>query len=175
MRHLLPRHRSALVVMAASVLGLSAPYAAPPAHDTTHAHEVHGDSAHVDSLRARDLIQPDELGRLLAGPSARRPALLHVGFKVLYRSGHITGSKYVGPASKPEGLAALEKVLRPMPRQALLVLYCGCCPWKDCPNALPAARMAHAMGFKDVKVLYVAKNMQTDWIDKGLPTSEGEP
>ena len=34
--------------------------------------------------------------------------------------------------------------------------------------------MARAMGFKNVKVLFVAKNMAQDWIDQGLPTSEGE-
>lgn len=132
------------------------------------------DTARAASLPARVLIQPEELGKLLSGPAAKRPALLHVGFKVLYRSGHITGSRFVGPASKPEGLAALEVVLRSMPRQAPVVLYCGCCPWTDCPNAHPAVRMAQAMGFKNVKALFIEKNLQHDWIDKGLPTSEGE-
>ena len=36
----------------------------------------------------------------------------------------------------------------------------------------PAFRTAREMGFKDVKVLFVAKNLQHDWIDKDLPVQE---
>lgn len=126
-------------------------------------------------MRAEDLLQPEELARLLAGPAARRPTLLHVGFKVLYRSGHIAGSRYIGPASKPEGLAALKQVLRLLSRQSPLVLYCGCCPWHNCPNVRPALKAAREMGFKDVKVLFIAKNLQHDWIDRGLPINDRAP
>jgi len=171
------RHRQlpsivAPLLVAACALALGAGH--PGSDSTGTARTQAADSAHADTLAARDLIQPGDLGKLLAGPAAKRPTLLQVGFKVLFRSGHITGSRYVGPASKPEGLATLEQVLRPMPRQGPLVLYCGCCPWTDCPNVHPAFRMARAMGFKNVKVLFVAKNMQNDWIDEGLPTSEGD-
>jgi len=130
------------------------------------------DTTHADSLRAGQLIQPDELAHLLAGPAANRPTLLHVGFKVLYESGHIAGSRYVGAASKPEGLAALEQVLKPMSRNAPIVLYCGCCPWNHCPNVAPAFHAAQKLGFKRVKVLFIAKDLGADWIDKGLPTKE---
>jgi len=162
----------ATLMVAASLFALAAGH---PGSDSTGAATTQvADSARADTLAARDLIQPEDLGHLLAGPASGRPVLLHVGFKVLYKSGHITGSSYAGPASKPEGLAALEQVLRPKSRRTPLVLYCGCCPWTDCPNVHPAFRMARAMGFKNVKVLFVAKNMQEDWVDKGLPTSEGE-
>jgi hypothetical protein len=30
------------------------------------------------------------------------------------------------------------------------------------------------MGFSNVKVLYVANNFGTDWVDKGYPTVKGE-
>src|SRR5437867_3957714 len=120
-----------------------------------------------------DLIRPEDLARLLAG-SKGRPAVLQVGFKVLFRSGHIPRSRYIGPASKPEGIAALKRALRGIPRQQPVVLYCGCCPWTDCPNVLPAFRVARAMGLKDVRVLYIAKNLQHDWIDKGLAISQGD-
>jgi hypothetical protein len=130
--------------------------------------------AAADSVPTAYRIQPEQLGRLLAGPAAGRPKLLHVGFRVLYRSGHITGSRYVGPASKPEGLDSLKAVLRPLRRQDPLVLYCGCCPWKHCPNVLPAFRVARAMGFERVQVLFIADSFQRDWIDKGLPFGERE-
>ncbi len=127
-----------------------------------------------EPLRAGDLVQPKELARMLALPAARRPELLQVGFKVLYRSGHITGSRYAGPASRPDGLEALRQALQPLPRQRSLVLYCGCCPWSDCPNVHPAFRLARTMGFNDVHVLYIARNLQHDWIDQGLPFSQGD-
>jgi thiosulfate/3-mercaptopyruvate sulfurtransferase len=132
------------------------------------------DSVPATTLAARDLVQPDELARMLAGPASRRPMLLHVGFKVLYRSGHIPGSRYAGPASKPESLATLRNALRPLSRQTPVVLYCGCCPWEDCPNVVPALRIAHAMGFKQARVLYVSRNLEHDWIDRGLPTTDPE-
>jgi hypothetical protein len=131
-------------------------------------------AAAPDSIAEADLLQVPQLAALLKAPAAQRPVLLHVGFKVLYRNGHIPDSRYVGPASKPAGIALLKEALRPLPRQKPVVLYCGCCPWHDCPNVRPAFRTASAMGFKDVKVLFIAKNLQADWIDRKLPYREGD-
>lgn len=120
------------------------------------------------------LIQPKELAGALAGPAEQRPVVLQVGFRVLYRSGHIAGSRYIGPASKPEGLQALRDAVRKLPRSKPLVLYCGCCPWADCPN-MRAAYAAMGSAGRTVRILYIAKNLQTNWIDAGLPTASGEP
>jgi hypothetical protein len=100
--------------------------------------------------------------------------VLQVGFKVLFRSGHIPGSRYIGPASKPEGLAALKRVLQKIPRGQAIVLYCGCCPWADCPNVRPALRAARRLRSGNVQVLYMGKNLQHDWVEKGLPVSQGD-
>jgi len=120
------------------------------------------------------LIQPKELAATLALPGPRRPTLLQVGFHVLYRSGHIAGSRYVGPASKPEGLAALKSALARLRKDQPIVLYCGCCPWEHCPNVRPAYRQARALGYKNVQVLFINKDLDTDWIAKGYPMREGE-
>ena len=128
----------------------------------------------ADSLAAGQLIQPEDLARLLANSTARQPAVLQVGFKVLFRSGHIPGSRYIGPASKPEGLAALKRALRKIPREQAIVLYCGCCPWADCPNVGPALHAAQELRSGNVRVLYIAKNLQHDWVEKGLPVSKGD-
>jgi hypothetical protein len=87
---------------------------------------------------AAQLIEPADLARLLSDTSSRRPEVLHVGFPILFRSGHITGSRHIGPASTPEGLQALKQALRGIPQRRSIVLYCGCCPWVDCPNVRPA-------------------------------------
>lgn len=121
------------------------------------------------SVRPEDLIRPDELARMIAGPAAGRPVLLHVGFQALYKGKHIPGSVYAGPASEPKGLATLKKTLQPLPRSGAVVLYCGCCPWKDCPNIRPAYQAARTLGFKKVRVLLIAQNLQQDWVAKGLP------
>jgi thiosulfate/3-mercaptopyruvate sulfurtransferase len=128
----------------------------------------------MDSVAANQLIQPAALARALADSSSARPEVLQIGFKVLFRGGHIRGSRYIGPASKPEGLAALTRALAKIPRSRDVVLYCGCCPWADCPNVRPAIQAARRMGFRRVRVLYIAKNLQRDWIDKGFPIGEGD-
>jgi hypothetical protein len=124
-------------------------------------------------IQAGDLIQIDELARAVADSTATGPALLHVGFTPLFRSGHIPGSLYVGPGSKPEGIAALEQTLKELPPDRAVVLYCGCCPWTDCPNVRPAFRAAKRAGRQNVRVLYIARNFERDWIAKGLPWLRG--
>jgi thiosulfate/3-mercaptopyruvate sulfurtransferase len=131
------------------------------------------ESSRTDSVPAVEVIQPEELAKLLVGPPDHRPTLIHVGFKVLYEGGHIPGSWYAGPASTAEGLQALNKLLRPLPRKTELVLYCGCCPWKRCPNVRPALRAARALGFTHVKALYIAKDFRRDWVAKDLPVVKG--
>lgn len=126
-----------------------------------------------DKPGGRDLVQPAALARQLSGPVARRPMLVHVGFDALYRGGHVPGSLYAGPASRPDGIRALANALQPVARDRNVVLYCGCCPWSHCPNVGPAFREARRMGFRNVKVLYVARDLQHDWADKGLPMESG--
>ena len=125
-------------------------------------------------LQLANTIQPAELASQLADSTAAHPVLLHVGFAPLYRSGHIPNSRYVGPGSKPEGLAAMKTALASLPADQPIVLYCGCCPWSDCPNVRPAFRAAIESGHKNVKVLFVEKTLERDWIDHGWPSEKGE-
>jgi len=118
-------------------------------------------------------IQPQELaGRLQA--KGAHPALLHVGFAVLYRSKHIPNSVYTGAASTPEGLATLKAAADKFPRDGEIVVYCGCCPWDHCPNIKPAMDLLKQMGFTRVKALYIPTNMVKDWFDLGYPAELGE-
>ena len=116
-----------------------------------------------------DLAQPEEVAKMLEQPDAKRPALVHVGFKVLYDAGHIAGSTYAGPCSTPRGRAALTKLLKTMPKDKEIVLYCGCCPWDHCPNVNPAFRVARSLGYKNAKIMFVSNDMEHDWVNKGLP------
>lgn len=128
----------------------------------------------VARIEAGDTISIDELARQIADSSVVRPALLHIGFAPLYRSGHIPGSQYVGAGNTAEGISGLKQALAALPAGQPVVLYCGCCPWQDCPNVQPAFQAARETGRTGVRVLYVTGNLERDWIDRGLPAAKGD-
>ena len=118
------------------------------------------------------LIQPGELAARLAKKDAG-PAMFHVGPNLLYRNKHIPGSIYAGPGSRPEGLEALKVAAGKLPRDREIIVYCGCCPWSNCPNVKPAVELLKQMGFTRVKAMFVETNFAKDWIDKGYPVESG--
>jgi hypothetical protein len=121
------------------------------------------------SIPAANLLQPAELAARLR-KDALRPLILQVGFRTLYDRAHIAGADYAGPAREEEGLRRLQQRVASLPRDADIVIYCGCCPWSDCPNIAQAYDTLRKLGFTRVKVLYIADNFGSDWIDKGYPT-----
>lgn len=127
----------------------------------------------ASAIPQADLMQPEELVRILKSSTAEKPLLLQVGSRVLYEEAHIPGSEYVGPASTPAGLEKLRQRLQSVARKQSIILYCGCCPWSHCPNIKPAWDLALSMGFSKLKVLYIANNFGADWADKGYPTAKG--
>jgi rhodanese-related sulfurtransferase len=120
------------------------------------------------------LINPDELVKILQSAKSEKPLMIQVGSHVLYTQAHIPGSEYIGPASSETGLQSLRKRVESLPRNKFIVLYCGCCPWSHCPNINPADDALHAMGFSNVKVLFIADNFGADWADKGYPVAKGD-
>ncbi len=127
-------------------------------------------SARGEGKKSVNFIQPDRLVKMLSGKSKDRPLVLQVGFEFLYSGGHIPGSVYAGPASSPQGVARLKEAVRNVPVTKEIVVYCGCCPWDECPNVAPAMKTLRALGYKDVKALYIPENFETDWMAKGYPT-----
>jgi thiosulfate/3-mercaptopyruvate sulfurtransferase len=125
-------------------------------------------------IPASRLMNPDELVKILQSSKSEKPLMIQVGSHVLYRQGHIPGSEYIGPASGESGLQQLRQYVQSLPRSKFIVLYCGCCPWGHCPNVKPADDALHAMGFTNVKVLYIADNFGADWVDKGYPVAKVE-
>jgi thiosulfate/3-mercaptopyruvate sulfurtransferase len=124
------------------------------------------------SIPALRLINPEELAKILQSSQNEKPIVIQVGFRSLYEQAHIPGTEYVGPASGSSGLQELRKRVESLPRTRFIVIYCGCCPWSHCPNLKPAADALQAMGFKNFKVLYIANNFGTDWVDKGYPVAK---
>ncbi len=120
------------------------------------------------------LINPEDLVKLLQAPKGEEPLILNVGPSLLYMQAHIPGAEYIGAASTPQGMQALRARVKPLSHNKSIVLYCGCCPWNHCPNARPAYDELHKMGFSNVKVLYIADNFGVDWVDEGYPTIKGQ-
>jgi thiosulfate/3-mercaptopyruvate sulfurtransferase len=121
-----------------------------------------------------NLIEPADLVKILQSSKSGKPLMIQVGSHVLYQQAHIPGSEYIGPGSSESGLQQLRNRVGSLPKNKLIVLYCGCCPWSHCPNAKPADDALRAMGFTNVKVLYIPNNFGTDWVDKGYPVAKGD-
>ena len=121
-----------------------------------------------------ELLPPEQLNAQLPSVKSGKIVLIQVGFLMMYKLGHIPGSQYAGPATKAEGLAALKKAAAKVPRNQPIVIYCGCCPWDDCPNIRPAFRALKEMGFTNLKVLDIPQRLGTDWTAKGFPIVKGE-
>jgi rhodanese-related sulfurtransferase len=127
----------------------------------------------ASSIPQSRLINPEDLVKMLQ-TAKDKPLMLQVGSHTLFSQAHIPGSEYVGAASTDAGLLQLRKRVESLPRAKFIVLYCGCCPWNHCPNVKPADDALHALGFTNVKVLYITDNFGTNWVDKGYPTAKGD-
>jgi len=125
------------------------------------------------SIPAAALIQPADFAATLNASAAPKPLILQVGFRKAYAQAHIPGSEYVGAASEEEGVKVLQQRVAQLPKDTAIVIYCGCCPWKKCPNIAAAYDALQDMGFKNVKVIYFADDFGTNWVDQGFPTTKG--
>ena len=132
------------------------------------------DTKPASSIPAADLIQPADLAATLKNASGTKPLVLQVGFRKLYDQAHIPGAEYAGPGREADGLKALRERVAKLPKDAAIVIYCGCCPWSRCPNIAAAYDTLHELGFNKLKVLYIADNFGSDWVDKGYPATKGQ-
>lgn len=129
--------------------------------------------AQATAIQTARLINPEDLVKILQS-GKQKPLLIHVGSHVLYEQAHIPASEYIGPANTAAGIEQLRKRLESLPRTSFIVLYCGCCPWTHCPNVKPADDALQAMGFTNVKVLYISNNFGANWVEMGYPVARGE-
>ncbi len=116
----------------------------------------------------KQLIEPDILAaQLKTQPKDQQPAVIDVG-----PAGLIKGAIEVGPAEDKEGIEKLKSVLKKLPKDKEIVIYCGCCPFSKCPNVRPAFKTLLEMGFTRPRLLNLSHNLKADWIDKGFPLQE---
>lgn len=145
------------------------------AHAQTRRVSPAGLPAHADSVIPNaQLLQPADLAQLLRSPTGAKPLILQVGSHIFFEEAHIPGSEYVGAAGEPSGHRALRRRVGGLSRLRPIIIYCGCCPWKKCPNIRPAYRELISRGFSNVKVLYLPRSFAKDWVDKGYPVAKGD-
>jgi thiosulfate/3-mercaptopyruvate sulfurtransferase len=126
------------------------------------------------SIPVADLVQPADLAASLRNASAPRTVILQVGSHVLYSEAHIAGAQYVGAAGQDDGLRTLRDRVAKLPKDAPIIIYCGCCPWSRCPNVAAAYDQLRALGYGHIKVLYIAENFGANWVDPGYPVDKGQ-
>jgi len=126
-----------------------------------------------DPWNASQTVQPADLLKEL-DHSRTAPAVVFVGFKRLYNSGHIKGAQYHGTAGSDAGLQELKTWASSLPRSTNLVIYCGCCPMEHCPNLRPAFTALHDLGFTKLRVLILPTDFAVDWADKGYAFESGK-
>jgi len=114
----------------------------------------------------QQLLEPADLAKTLNDAKAPQPFIYSVGPQAV-----IKNSIDIGPGMEPENIAKLKLQAGKLPKTADIVIYCGCCPFANCPNIRPAFRLLKEMKFKNYKVLNLPHNVRTDWISKGYPTS----
>ncbi len=113
------------------------------------------------------LMEPARLASMLKDSSAELPLIYCVGPSAL-----IPESKGFGEAHKDSALAAFKSQLQKLSKDTSLVIYCGCCPFEDCPNVRPAFSLLEEMGFQEHRLLNLSTSLKADWMDKGYPTRE---
>ena len=115
----------------------------------------------------KQLMEPATLAKIISEVSAKKPIILSIGF-----GGGIKGSIEVGAGRDKEGIENLKKELSKLSKDSDILIYCGCCPFKDCPNIRPAFKLLNEMKFTNHKLLNLSQNLKVDWIDKGYPTNQ---
>ncbi len=165
---------STLVVVAAAIVMTSCKAGSAGVEEPAQA-QVNSPQApeRVEPWKSGRLIEAGELANVVSNPATKKPLILNAGPGVLYRKAHIPGAKYVGPASEPDGLTALQAVTQSIGKDEQIVLYCGCCPWNVCPNIRPAYTKLQQLGFSRVKVLHLPDNLTLNWVKKGFPVEKG--
>jgi thiosulfate/3-mercaptopyruvate sulfurtransferase len=119
---------------------------------------------HEEPWTQAELLAPADLAKVLADPHAKQPIVLCIGPGAV-----IKGSIYIGPARDSGNLAKLRQRLSEFPKDAPIVIYCGCCPFVHCPNIRPAFTLLKDMKFTQPKLLNLEHNVKVDWMDKGFP------
>lgn len=115
-----------------------------------------------------ELLEPSVLAADIAANKNDLPLIFNIGVV-----DDIKGAINIGAANKEENIAKLTAAVANYPKNKVIVVYCGCCPFAKCPNARPAFSTLKKLGFTNVKMLDLPINLRTNWTTKGYPMAKG--
>ena len=110
------------------------------------------------------LQNPEALANILRNPKVQQPLIFNIG-----PMENIKGAVNIGPTKNKTNLDKLRQALLNVPKDRSIIIYCGCCPIRVCPNIRPAFELLNEMKFTKAKLLNLEHNLKTNWIDEGFP------
>lgn len=113
---------------------------------------------------SKQLIQPAELAKNI---NEKNIYIFNIG-----PAGLIKNATDIGEGQDKKNVEKLKNEVSKLPKDANIVIYCGCCPFGDCPNIRPTFKLLNDLKFTNHKLLNLPKNLKVDWIDKGYPMNE---
>ena len=125
-----------------------------------------GSSPDGEPWKPEQLMDPAALAkRLETGKDV--PVIINIG-----PSGLIAGALDIGPGQDEANIANMKKELAKLTKDREVVIYCGCCPFKNCPNIRPAFTALNEAGMKKSYLLNLPQNLRVDWIAKDYPMAK---
>ena len=112
------------------------------------------------------LMAPAFLAEKITGNQTNDMLILCVGPGALIKE-----SVNIGVAHEAANIKKLKDYLKNVKKDTEVIIYCGCCPFDKCPNIRPAFTTLKEMGFKNVRLLDLPRNIKADWLDKNYPTA----
>lgn len=113
---------------------------------------------------AKQLLAPADLARTINDPTANQPIIFSIGPGAI-----IKNSIDIGSVKEKESMDKLKQELEELPKDANIVIYCGCCPFEHCPNIRPAFKLLNQLKFTNHKLLSLEHNIKIDWMNKNYP------
>jgi thiosulfate/3-mercaptopyruvate sulfurtransferase len=111
-----------------------------------------------------ELKDPAALAKVIKDPKAPKPVIFNIG-----PARQIKGAIRIGPVSKSANLEQLKQQLAKLPKDREVIIYCGCCPFRRCPNIRPAFELLKEMKFTKPRLLHLPNDLNEDWVSKGYP------
>jgi hypothetical protein len=117
-----------------------------------------------DPWKEANLMAPETLANMIGNAPERPIRIINIG-----PAGLIKLANDIGPMSDVANVEKLKNLLRTTEKSIPVVIYCGCCPFKNCPNIRPAFELLKFYKFQKPYLLNLSHNLKVDWIDKGYP------
>ncbi len=112
----------------------------------------------------KDLMEPAALASMINNVKSQKPVIYNIG-----PLADIKGAINIGSMTSGANLEKLSKSLASVSKDKIVVIYCGCCPFRNCPNIRPAFELLKEKGFKNARLLNLKQNLKVDWTDYGYP------